>query len=144
MGMNHYIKTGKKKLEHCYACGFDHEVDELIHVGKSSIGRYYTLHLDKERGLYDLETWKKFIEKSLAEGAKIVDETGDELTYEDLLHSITRDLVPNNSTHIPGEQVVDAYGHCHGDIYGEKGLIYAAGKDPGTDGLYVMLDADFS
>jgi hypothetical protein len=69
MGTNYYHKRkGKKKR----------------HIGKSSGGWCFSLHVIPEKGIESLEDWKKKLEKG-----KIVNEYGDTISLEEMLVIIT-------------------------------------------------------
>lgn len=138
MGTNYYFLTGEKHRERCSACGFTHLIKDKLHIGKSSIGRYFTLHGITEKNLVDLQSWMSFI-KSFPKG-KIVDEYGREVSIEKMCKIITREdyAVPLKAKK-PGTVTE------HNDIYGEKGLVYYNGEKPAPDGLYVVInDVEFS
>lgn len=140
MGMNHYLRTGKKITVECYACGHKHREDETYHIGKSSWGRYYTLHSDPKMGLTSWPDWENFIQKTLKKGGCIVDEDGRALTFDELKASVLR----TNYAERDSEYTIGEAANEYGDIFGQKGLIYTKDAQVGEDGLYVLLDADFS
>lgn len=141
MGMNHYLKTGKKITVTCYACGHKHREDETYHIGKSSMGRYYTLHSDPRNGLAEWNDWECFIKKTLENGGCIVDEEDRPMTFDELKASVMRTNFkrPKDFKYTIGEAA-----NPYGDVFGKKGLIYSKDAKLGKDGLYVLLDADFS
>ena len=142
MGTNYYIKTGKKHMVECYACGHKHYEEETIHIGKSSCGRYFTLHGIPEKNLMTYTNWKKFLEDELkAPGARIVNEYGDEIQLDEMKKLITRE--DYKSRRIPGLKKGDPVNRF-GDIVGKKGLVYTEGSQTYPDGLYVVLTGDFS
>lgn len=144
MGTNFYIETGREVPCVCPDCGHEHTKLERLHIGKSSFGRYFTLQGDRSRELVDLKSWKAFLEKTLAESkdAKIVDEYGDQLSLEDMVHCITRDTWGTRFGDFKKGDMANDYG----DVYGEKGLVYfrERGVHLGEDGLYVVVFEDFS
>lgn len=140
MGMNHYLKTGKKKLVECYACGHKHREEETYHIGKSSWGRYYTLHSDPKMGLTSWSEWEKFITETLKKGGRIENECGEPMTLEDLKASVLR----TNYAERDFKYKIGEAANEYGDVFGDKGLIHSKGAKIGKDGLYVLLDADFS
>lgn len=57
-----------------------------IHIGKSSGGWVFSLHIDPENGIYNLDDWlKRFYE----EKSYIVDEYGDEVPVDTMVDLIT-------------------------------------------------------
>lgn len=83
MGTNYYVET--EAINHCPMC---HRCDpgERLHIGKSSAGWVFAVHVIPSRSINTLEDWKAFI---LANKCQIVDEYGGELSLEELLDVIT-------------------------------------------------------
>ena len=77
MGTNYYLRENV-----CEACD---RFDEL-HIGKSSAGWCFTLHVDSELGINDLPDWAERWSKS---NCRIRDEYGKTLSQEDMLLVIT-------------------------------------------------------
>lgn len=64
MGTNYYLKTEPDKT--CDHCG--HTVKgETLHIGKSSGGWCFALHVMPERGINDLEDWLALFERETIE-----------------------------------------------------------------------------
>lgn len=80
MGTNFYLH----KDAPCPTCG--HCKDEPLHIGKSSFGWCFSLHVMPELGINDLEDW---IALWSAPGAHIKDEYGDSITAAQMLSRIT-------------------------------------------------------
>jgi hypothetical protein len=80
MGTNYYLhqRTGLPKP--------DHEI--VLHIGKSSTGWCFSVHVMPERGINDLQDWVTLIEQR-ASAAVIKDEYGEELQLQELLGIIT-------------------------------------------------------
>jgi hypothetical protein len=111
-----------------------------IHIGKSSIGRYFTLHEASADGsiLDSLSKWSEYV--SRFPKAKIVSEYGDEISWDEMKDIITRkNYAFTKDAPKKGEQA-----NQYGDVYGERGLVYTEGRRVGTDGLYVLMEGDFS
>jgi hypothetical protein len=70
MGTNYYLHENPP----CIACG--HE-DEPLHIGKSSGGWCFALHVDPENGINDLPDWEDRWSKP---GAVIKDEYGKSIS----------------------------------------------------------------
>lgn len=83
MGTNYYLKT--KICPHCKAGG------ETIHIGKSSGGWYFALHVDPERGFANLDDWKSLFTQP---NSKIFDEYNKEISVEEMLKTITERTWP--------------------------------------------------
>jgi len=91
MGTNFYFKQ-KENL-----------TGEGLHIGKSSGGWCFSLHVIPEMGINNLEDWKRYF---AIEGSKIFDEYGTEHTIEEMLDRIenrawesrtTEEDIKNNS-----------------------------------------------
>jgi len=78
MGTNYYLEPQPP----CPHCG---RAYEGLHIGKSSAGWCFSLHVIPEEGLNSLEDWeKRFISETV-----IRDEYGDEISREEMLKTIT-------------------------------------------------------
>ena len=84
MGTNYYIKTGEK-IECSGECG--HLVDEELHLGKSSVGWVFALHVIRDRDLNSLDDWMDLIENN-----PIHNEYGESMTAKEML-CVIRDRV---------------------------------------------------
>ena len=62
------------------------EGDDILHIGKSSGGWCFALHVIPDKGIHDLPGWVPFL---LSADRAIVDEYRDSITYEQLLDIIT-------------------------------------------------------
>ena len=89
MGTNYYLRTGKKITKTC-DCGFEHELDEALHIGKSSHGWKFVLHIIPERGINELEDWKE-----LFKTGKIFDEYDRAVSTEDMMDCILNRSFPS-------------------------------------------------
>lgn len=76
MGTNYYVEIPGE--------------EEELHLGKSSGGWCFALHVIPERGLNDLEDWKPLLKKGY-----ITDEYQKRLTYEEVLSVITDRSFPD-------------------------------------------------
>lgn len=151
MGTNYHFYTGKKRRETC-SLGHIHLVPESYHIGKSSMGRYFTLHREKlEDGtvLDSVAAWKAFTEKF--KKGYIEDEYGRSVTPDEMWKLVTREDYQEKPgwKKLYGKPVdgpVSNYSmrYDYYDEYGEKGLVKSHGTPVGTDGLYVLFDGDFS
>ncbi len=93
MGCNYYT------IKKCECCG--HE--ERKHIGKSSAGWVFALHIEPENGINSLEDWKKYWKDKT-----IINEYGEEITPDEMLDNITNRSHPNGLSRLS---------HCvrHGD-----------------------------
>lgn len=83
MGTNFYLH--EPQPETCPHCG--HAPDyEPLHIGKSSMGWCFSLHVIPEEGINTLEDWQQRWGKL---GAVIKDEYGDAITPAEMLQRIT-------------------------------------------------------
>lgn len=82
MGTNYYLYNEPP----CPHCGRLDE-DARLHIGKSSAGWCFSLHVIPEAGINDLDDWR---EKWGRPGAYITDEYGREIGVEDMLSTITQ------------------------------------------------------
>ena len=80
MGTNYYLHEKPS----CPTCDRDFE---SRHIGKSSAGWCFALHVIPEDGINDLPDWQRLW--SLP-GAKITNEYGDTVTPDDMLRAITQ------------------------------------------------------
>lgn len=79
MGCNYYLRTGQSTC--CSYCGS--QIAEQIHIGKSSWGWCFALHVTDE--IRSLDDWvEKFNE------GEIVDEYGESITAKDMIDIIKR------------------------------------------------------
>jgi len=81
MGMNYYL-TGKPP---CPTCG---DFGGTKHIGKSSYGWTFGLHIYPDEGINNLDDWEKFIREAVADGRLIIDEEGRRISVEELLKRI--------------------------------------------------------
>lgn len=81
MGTNYYVKNSGVKCDHC-----GHESAPDLHIGKSSGGWYFSLHVIPESGLNTLEDWKSYLE---IDGNEIVNEYNELLSVEEFLEIVT-------------------------------------------------------
>lgn len=87
MGTNYYLREN--------ACGHCGRSDDQLHIGKSSAGWCFSLHVIPEEGLNSLDDWRIRWTKG-----RIFDEYGTEVSPDDLIERITErgSLVPSNWT----------------------------------------------
>lgn len=149
MGTNYYLMTGKKHREVC-SLGHVHLVPETYHIGKSSMGRYFTLHalvLEDGTVLKSLKAWKDFAARF--KKGWIQDEYGEKIDPEEMWKKVTRE----DYAEIPGwKQTLGKPCPNQGgyrstsyyDEFGVKGLVKSHGLPVGEDGLYVIMSGDFS
>lgn len=129
MGTNYYLRTGKKITKTC-DCGFEHELDEELHIGKSSYGWKFILHIIPERGINELEDWEE-----LFKTGKIFDEYENEITVEQMMDCILNRSFP--------EYDRDPDRGCGCDV--RDNLLYVLENPIGSKSIsYVLSDGWFS
>lgn len=94
MGTNYYaipkvtdkLKTKLKQLidDECFE-QLEYELPYELHIGKSSAGWCFSLHVIPEKGLNNLDDWVEFLTK-----CNIRDEYGKKIKIRDLLNTITK------------------------------------------------------
>lgn len=89
MGTNYYIEAESP----CEKCGRSFEQK---HIGKSSCGWVFRLHVYPDEGINDLADW----EKAWA-GKVIVDEYGEQITETQMLEIVTKRSMPAESRERP-------------------------------------------
>lgn len=69
---------------------------ETLHIGKSSFGWCFSLHVIPERGIHDLDDWRP-----LFEAGQIRDEYGKPRTVQEMIHVITDRSHPSHPECVP-------------------------------------------
>lgn len=88
MGTNYYYETAG--TDPCPHCGRGDE-SEKLHIGKSSTGWAFSLHIVPERNINTLSDWQQI----WASGGQIRDEYGESVSPEEMLARITKRSHPN-------------------------------------------------
>lgn len=78
MGTNYYLEPKAP----CDGCGRSFE---RLHIGKSSAGWCFSLHIDPDEGINSLADWES---KWSAPGARIINEYGEVISIEDMKQTI--------------------------------------------------------
>ncbi len=81
MGTNFYLHEASRA---CQTCG--HDPAERLHIGKSSMGWCFSLHVIPERGINDLVDWLPLFHNP---ANRIVDEYGGAIAADELVERIT-------------------------------------------------------
>jgi len=89
MGCNYYLQAEPP----CPTCG--RADDERVHIGKSSAGWYFALHVIPELGINTLDDWRNLWS---APGAIIRNEYGDVMSISDmeLIITVRRGVLPKD------------------------------------------------
>lgn len=90
MGTNYYL--------HKNACPHCKRSDEIIHIGKSSAGWCFTLRIDPDDGINDLEDWKMLF---YGADSAIFDEYSEELSPKEML-----DIIENRKGKEPASDCI--------------------------------------
>lgn len=85
MGTNYYLRKPLRNV--CEHCG-RHDEPEEIHLGKSSLGWCFSLHVYPEKSLSDWPEIQSWIESELLAGSVIQNEYGDEISLDELRNII--------------------------------------------------------
>lgn len=122
MGTNYYLHhPPKNKCEHCGR----EDQEEPLHIGKSSAGWVFALHIIPEMGVNDLEDWLPLFRRGT-----IKNEYGDTLTDDDMVTIILRRFglrdfddparqAAMKATHLSEE----AFHHSNGSMRGPNNLL---------------------
>lgn len=81
MGCNYYLLQP--------SCGHCGKSGDRLHIGKSSAGWVFAVHLIPERNLNCLNDWIQFIKVNTGIGWTLVDENDKPITLSDLVNTIT-------------------------------------------------------
>lgn len=123
MGTNYYCKTGRKDTYHSF------DVDEILHVGKSSYGWYFTLQIYPEKNLTTLRDWIPLLQNGV-----IRNEYGEDISYDEMLDCILRQGTWNwDFSDRPG---VTEHHIGYDTVRGERGLHYVQ-YDPNYYNEYI-------
>jgi hypothetical protein len=83
MGTNHYLHAPA-----CPCCG--KEAEERIHLGKSSGGWCYSLHVCPEEDIYNYQDILVMIDEKMSNGWKVKNEYGETLSLNDWQEIVTK------------------------------------------------------
>ncbi len=113
MGTNYYfVAPGQPTPKPCPTCGHTHKAEERekLHIGKSSFGWAFSLHVMPERGLKRLADWIALINED-RDGWVIEDEYGVVITLDSLLEMI-RNCSTINRAAIDNKYCLGRDGNC--------------------------------
>jgi hypothetical protein len=112
MGTNYYWYSNDQ-AQHCTTC----LCNDGLHIGKSSAGWNFLLHIHPNLGVHELVDWRSLFCKV---GSCIKNEYGDKIAYQEMVDCITKRSHP-------------------------KGLRSESKRGkPGKEGTYDLLDFEFS
>jgi len=139
MGTNYYLY--EKTV--CPTCG---HTDEPLHIGKSSSGWCFSLHIYPDDGISTLQDW---IERWSAPNSVIQDEYGDNISLEEMLRIITERGRDREWEEKPcGYASWEAFHAANNSLKGTNGLLrhQIDGRRclAHGEGTYDLLSGDFS
>lgn len=143
MGTNYYVRIDVPCCETCNR-PLD-ELDEELHIGKSSMGWVFALHVIPESRLDTWNDWKIFLKDK-----KIFDEYGKEIPLEQLTSVVTKREGREKNWNEPPAfyNTWEVFHECNHSIIGPKNLLRAqidgrhcVGHGPGT---WDYIAGDFS
>lgn len=109
MGTNYYWHNPNP----CVTCG--HDPNEPKHIGKSSHGWVFALHVYPDEGIKDLDDWSE----QWLTGGQIKDEYGRDVTPEEMLSEITNRSNPRDRESSP--LLYHGWDHFHRENQSEDG-----------------------
>lgn len=125
MGLNYYWH---QKPAPCVTCG--HDEAKVTHIGKSSMGWVFMLHIDPEESLNTLEDWQ---DRWKEPGSKILNEHGTLISIVQMNSIILERSNPNNPW--SSNKMKD-----NGAIHGPYGLRRSVANHPAPDDATYDLD----
>ena len=134
MGTNYYARTNG-----CECCN---RYDEL-HIGKSSAGWCFALHIIPDMGLTTLDAWKNLLAQPRTQ---IRNEYGDSVTVSELLSAITERACGEKGHSPTGYKDWEHFHHSNYSEDGPNGLLrhqigpYCAGHGEGT---WDLIEGEF-
>ena len=138
MGMNYYCETGRMFEVEC-DCGFRHMMPETLHIGKSSWGWTFSLHVIPEKGL---ECWRDW-EEVLKDARRIYNEEGENVSLEELRETVlhrAREL--NDEEKARMEEIAERDGY----FLDRRSWLFGGedSRKQGEDGDYSIITGEFS
>ena len=133
MGANYYLF----EKDPCSACGRSYEP---LHIGKSSAGWCFALHVIPDEGINGLEDWKA---RWANPGAVIEDEYGDTVSPEEMLSLICDRKRPYVQSVPYGYR---SWAHFHLSNHSENGPngLLRARDTANEGGTWDLIEGDFS
>lgn len=138
MGTNYYLID----QEACPTCGREGDNDRL-HIGKSSVGWCFSLHVIPEEGLNSLDDWKQ-----RWPGKKIVNDYGDLVSEDKMLRCITeRSSKEGEAKWERSPAGYESWAEFHrmnGSKQGPNGLVRHRSDSCWGPGTWDLISGDFS
>ena len=138
MGTNYYAKTGKKITVTC-DCGFEHLIDEELHIGKKSCGWKFTLHVIPEQGINELEDWRPVLKSS-----EIYDEYDRSVSYDEMIKIIVGNYVNQGKKPYVKYNNSSLYSDYDAMYDPNDDLMFVRMNKTGTEGSYCLMEGEFS
>lgn len=141
MGTNYYCETGKKIKKTC-DCGFEHEIPEVLHIGKNSFGWCFTLH-----GTDTLKCFRDWL-PVLKRAERIYNEYGEEISFDQMCKIILKASPIRSIKENEEFEKFVAEENARSRPYGcsikiKNGLAYTSDNTLGEDGNYSVLFGEF-
>jgi hypothetical protein len=106
MGTNYYVNVN--------ICPHCNVAEKEYHIGKSSYGWCFSLHVIPEEGINSLEDWDKFISENRC---KITDEYGKQISWKELKETVICNRENFSALHNDDENFYEE-NHCEPGPYG--------------------------
>jgi hypothetical protein len=132
MGTNFYLRDKSKTCPHC---GHNSE-GEGRHIGKSSAGWCFSLHVYPDEGINTLDDWKKLMS---GPNAEIKDEYGETVTVKAMLSCICERGWPHTQPPPSAEFLMQNHA-----VMGPKGLLRHRVNCVGHFGTCDYITGEFS
>lgn len=129
MSTNYYVTTDNIITKTC-DCGFQHKVNEVLHIGLYSYGWMFSLHIIPEKNINELEDWIPILKKGI-----IKDEYGNIISYDDMLNIIKNPPFNQDNVIWKAHDV---------SVNLENNLFFNTNDPFGKDGNYTLVDRVFS
>lgn len=134
MGTNYYLHKNV-----CQCCG---RSEETLHIGKSSAGWHFSLHIMPEENIASLADWKKLW--SISENI-IKNEYGIVIGPDEMVDTITKRSWKNNLDNLPhGYKSREEFHRQNYSEPGLNGLLAHRYRATRTDGTYDLIEGEFS
>lgn len=136
MGTNYYVREN--------ACPTCHHSEDKIHIGKSSAGWCFSLHVIPERGLNSLDDWMAFL---MDPKHPIFNEYGVAVKFENLMDTITKRSWPTTREKPSGYKNWADFHAQNQSVPGPEGLVRHAIGDHCVghgEGTWDLIPGEFS
>lgn len=90
MGTNYYLHYNEETVGECCSCGQSVKKQKIRHLGKSSGGWHFALHVYPDEMLCDLDDILNEIKRAHVQGGFVKDEYGVEHTFDEFFGVVTK------------------------------------------------------